>query len=459
MFEQSLYEPEIIAPPTGEGDLFHNYEIKTWDLGSRIYKILGISTIFNVIALLVVAQTSLLTMKGCESPLVGGVCQVLDTIYVGTKLFGTDREYVDAVYDKTTIGDDEEVTFVDVTGVAPPLTYPEGYFQVANPVQYQAMLDAQNGITPIPDVNDLAGIPVSPPTFNGGSLIDTPQNLPKANNDIIDGELPTFNGSSGVNQSPPVRVNKNRPGRVTVPSTNTKKPDEDDTAVNSGKDPKKDPKETPLPTPLSDEAASKIEINKKPLTDFADVVAVKWSTKEIDLNQPFLVIMNGVLTEDGKLDREKSKFDAAKQKGDQKMIDTAKLAIEAVGDSGFLTYLKSLGVDKFALTLVQDDTQITAIISSPQKSENEAKTIASGLNGYISLGKTTVENPSDERLLLDGAKVVADGKNLILNFVMPKPVAQEMINRKLKEAQAKKEQQPKPNSIVTGRPVDNTAKQ
>lgn len=459
MFEQSLYEPEIIAPPTSEGDLFHNYEIRTWELGSRVYKILGISAIVNLVGLLIFAQTSLLTMKGCDSPLVGNVCQVLDTIYVGTKLFGTDREYVDAVYDKTTIGDDEEVTFVDVTGVTPPLSYPEGYFQIANPMQYQAMLDAQNGVTPMPDVNDLAGIPVTPPTFNGGSLFDTPQNLPKPNNDVIDGDLPTFNGSSGVNKTPPVRVNKNRPGRVTVPQTDGNKPDEDDIAANTNKDPKKDPKETPLPTPLPDDAASKIEINKKPLTDFADEVAVKWSAKEIDLNQPFLVIMNGVLTPEGKLDREKSKFDAAKQKGDQKMIDTAKLAIEAVGDSGFLTYLKSLGVDKFALTLVQDDTQITAIISAPQKNENDAKTIASGLNGYISLGKTTVENPSDERLLLDNAKVVADGKNLILNFVMPKPVAQEMINRKLKEAQAKKEQQPKPNSVTTVRPADNTAKQ
>lgn len=458
MFEQSLYEPEIIAPPTGEGDLFHNYEIKTWDLGSRIYKILGISTIFNVIALLVVAQTSLLTMKGCESPLVGGVCQVLDTIYVGTKLFGTDREYVDAVYDKTTIGDDEEVTFVDVTGVAPPLTYPEGYFQVANPVQYQAMLDAQNGITPIPDVNDLAGIPVSPPTFNGGSLIDTPQNLPKVNNDIIDGELPTFNGSSGVNVTPPVRVNKNRPGRVTMPSTDGKKPDTDDTAAilpTPGQTPVSDPQ----PSPMSTDAINAVEINKKPLTDFADLVAIKWEAKEVDLNQPFLLVMNGVITKDGKLDREKSKFDLSQQKGDAKMIEIAKGAVEALGDSGFLTYLQVQGIDKITATVMQDDKDVKVLIISTQKTVERANTVSSILSAVIVGGKLKAENPSDERTLLDAAKSIADGKNFVLQFAIPKSVAQEMINRKLKEAQAKKEQQPKPNSIVTGRPVDNTAKQ
>ena len=44
-------------------------------------------------------------MKGCESPLVGRVCDVLDTVYVSSMLFGTDRDYVDAVYDKTELGD------------------------------------------------------------------------------------------------------------------------------------------------------------------------------------------------------------------------------------------------------------------------------------------------------------------------------------------------------------------
>ncbi|MFN2500972.1 MAG: hypothetical protein ABR530_03050, partial [Pyrinomonadaceae bacterium] len=153
------------------GDLFHNYEIRSWELSPRLYKILGMSALANVFALLVFAQTSLLTMKGCDSPLVGRVCQVLDTVYVGSQMFGTDREYVDAVYDKTELGD-ADITFVDVTGLTPPLSYPEGYFQIANPIEYQAALDAMNN----PPVTDFSGFPSDFPTTTpstGGSIVDT----------------------------------------------------------------------------------------------------------------------------------------------------------------------------------------------------------------------------------------------------------------------------------------------
>src|SRR5688572_18787474 len=135
MFEHSLYEPEQVVSPLQEGDLFYDYEIKNWELTPRIYRILGIAAGVNLLAILIIGQTSLLTMKGCDSPLVGGVCSVLDTIYVGSKLFSSEREYVDAVYEKTELGD-SEITFVDVSGETPPLSYPEGYFQIANPEEF-----------------------------------------------------------------------------------------------------------------------------------------------------------------------------------------------------------------------------------------------------------------------------------------------------------------------------------
>jgi hypothetical protein len=153
----------------------------------------------------------------------------------------------------------------------------------------------------------------------------------------------------------------------------------------------------------------------------------------------------------------KSKFDATKEKGDKKMIEVAKSALTAVGDSGFLTYLRSLDVEKFTVTLVQDADNITAVISSPQKSEERARKISSGMSGYIMIGKTTAKNPSDELALLEGAKVTSEGKNFIINFTMPKPIAQEMINRKLKEAQAKQAAQPQPNGTATTTGNDNTA--
>src|SRR6478672_2951044 len=143
MFEHSIYEPEPVAEPLHEGDLFYHYELPNWRPGPRIYKILGISAVANLLIFFVFTATPILTMKGCDSPLVGSVCQVLDTLYVGSTLLGTDRNYVDAVYDKTKIGD-ADITFVDVSGDTPPLDYPEGYFQIANPDQYAALQAALN---------------------------------------------------------------------------------------------------------------------------------------------------------------------------------------------------------------------------------------------------------------------------------------------------------------------------
>lgn len=448
MFEQSLYEQKPVAAPIEGDDLFNNYEIRSWDLSGRIFRILGISAIANIIAIVVIAQTSLLTMKGCDSPLVGSVCQVLDTVYVGTMLFGTEREYVDLAYDKTDLAD-SDITFIDVSNITPPLSYPEGYFALANPVEYQAML-GQNDLVFNPDMPGFQTGLTNTTPYTGGSLLDTPPNIPRSNPNVIDGDLPTFNGGTGSTYNPPpVR----KPKR---PSVNANLPDIDDLAENTKPTP--EPTATPGPTPLTSEGVKAVEINKKPLVDFADEVATKWELKQVDLNQDFTIVLDGLLTNEGKLDREKSKFDTTKQKGDPKMIDVGKAALEALGDSGYLTYLKLLGVDKINATLVQDEKQITVVITSSQKTAERASVVASGINGYILIGKSMVQDPSDEKTLLEGAKVASDGKNFILNFAIPKPIAQEMITRKLKEAQAKKAEQPKPNGNVIGKPVDSTAK-
>ena len=446
MFEQSLYEQKPVAAPLEGVDLFNNYEIKSWDMSSRIYQILGISVIANILAIVVIAQASLLTMKGCDSPLVGSVCQVLDTVYVGTMLFGTEREYVDQVYEKTDLAD-SEITFIDVSNVTPPLPYPEGYFQLANPIEYQASLDMNQGF--ITDMSQFPTgiVPTMPST--GGSLLDTQPNIPQANPNVIDGELPTFNSGSGSTYSPPVNRRSGRPRNT--PNL----PDVDDMAENPKPSPT--PAASPEPTPLSSEAVTEVQINKKPLTDFADEVATRWDAKEIDLNQNFMIVMDGVITKDGKLDRERSKFDVSKEKGDPKMIAVGKSALEALADSGYLTYLSLLGVEKVTTTLVQDEERIMVVMTSAQKTPERAKTLSSQLGGVIMVGKTVVKNPSDERTLLDGAITTSDGKNFVLNFAIPKPIAQEMINRKLKEAQAKKAEQPKPNGNLPAKPVNNTA--
>lgn len=441
MFEQSLYQ-QPMESQTSDAELFKDYEIRNWEIGPRMYKIIGAAAVVNLFAILVVAQTSLLTMKGCDSPLVGRVCTVLDTVYVSTMLFGTDREMIDAEYDRTKI-EDSEITFVDVTGVTPPLSYPEGYFQVANPEQFQAsVIDPLTGMPLSNGLMDLDDNAISTfPQTGSSDLLNTPQVLPQTNPNIVTGDLPSFGGSSTYTPPRPQRT-----PRVRVPKNPLPDLDEDDIAQA-----KPSPSPTPeaLPTPMSSDQVNAVEINKRPLVEFADNVAVKWSAKEVDISQDFTVVLNGALAADGSLDPKNSRFDVAKQKGDQKMIDIGKAALEALGKSGYLNYLKSLNVDKFTALLSQDEKNVKVTITSAQKSEAMANMITSGLNAYINFGKIKVENPSDERTLLNGAKVTAEGKNFVLNFEIPKPIAQEMINRKLNEAQSKKAQQPKPSGDRT----------
>lgn len=437
MFEHSIYEPEPVATPTQEGDLFHNYEIKSWELSKRIYQILGVSAFLNVLALLVFSTTSVLTMKGCDSPLVGNVCQVLDTIYVGSKLFGTDREYVDAVYDKTELGD-ADVTFVDVSGDVPPLSYPEGYFQIANPEQFLAQVEQANN--PTTDSGFIApGIPITPPSM-GNSLIDTPQRLPKVNSNPIDGDLPSGFGDAGSN--PTTRKNRRKPAKPT--------PDEDDTADNEGKDKKEDdPKVNPT------DPVTEVTINREPMKKFGKETAEKVDKKEVDLSSNFKVVAQATLTADGKLDTTIDKKTKQKKsrilhaEGDEKMIAVVTDAIAAIGDSGWLGYLKTQGIEKLNFTFTQTDDQLIVNITSEQLTPERAKKVSSGLSGLISIalgadatGFKTLG--TDEKALLQAAKVTDNKKQVVLDFVLPKPIAQEMINRniqKSKEAETGKKSQ------------------
>lgn len=444
MFEHSLYEPEPVVTPTQEGDLFHNYEIKSWEFGPRIYKILAVAGAANLLALVVFSTTSVLTMKGCDSPLVGNVCQVLDTIYVGSKLFGTDREYVDAVYEKTELGD-ADITFVDVSGDVPPLSYPEGYFQIANPEQFQAMVEQANNPTSTPGF--LApGIPITQPS-TGGSLIDTPQQLPKQNPNVIDGNLPI--GIGDANANPTTR--KGRRGRVTQPDVN----DED-----------LDPAPTPKPTAEPTEPVTAVTINREPMKRFGKEVAEKVEKKEVDLNANFKVIAEATLTADGKLDTsidkktKQKKSRILKAEGDEKMIAVVTDAIAAIGDSGWLGYLKTEGIDKLNFTFSQTDDQLIVKITSEQLTPERAKKVSSGLGGLIStaliadrMGANVLG--SDEKTLLQAAKVTENNKQVVLDFVLPKPVAQEMINRnvqKSREAETGKKSQSfeAPSNVSTG---------
>jgi len=440
-----------------EPDLFRNYEIKNFELTPRLYKIIAASAIFNVMALLIFAQSNLLTRKGCDSPMVSKVCQVLDTVYIASILMGTDGEFVSKDYEKTEL-EDAEITYIDVSGQTPPLNYPEGYFALANPEEYamrqqqmQMMNGDPNGFTMPP----VGSIPTNPITPNNDLMNVTPT-LPPQNNNPIIGNVPTSPlGSNPIGRNPtyPRFQGKRfpRPKPIKTPKIKNESPKYlpdlgEETAKNDKEESKKEDQKL-----LESEPVKEVEINKKPFEDLGDNLNEKLAKKEVDLSQPFSVVLDGALTADGKLDPKKSRF--VELKGDERMIDIAKSAIEAVGNSGFLGHLKNIGIDKVKITLVQDDKQIYAIVTSDQKSVAEARSTASGFNTILSglkiADQTGLKKLDDNsKTLVNNSKVTSDGKNFVLNFAIPKQDAQMLINKSLKDRAEKKASQPDSKSEI-----------
>jgi len=422
-----------------ELNLLQNYEIKSWDINPRFYKILGASAVINVLIFAVLGNTNLLNSRACDSPFVSKVCAVLDTVYVGARLYSGEKDYVVKDYQKTDIKD-ADVVWIDQTGVGPKFGYPEGYFKPEEDAfQDEIAMNSDNTFDTIPSTPDsVFSNPLPPVSNNGGGMLARRQRLPKRNRKPVTGKLP--DNPFGIADE----KDKKKDDKLKNDSPSTL-PGLDGTVAKNGKDDKKkDDTKKPLDenTAKKSDPVKEVEINKKPLEDFAADIVDKWSNKEVDLNNQFVVRLIAKLTPDGRLAKS-SRFDPASDKGDQKMINVAKSALEAVGDSGWLAYLSDLGVKNVTITLMQNEDNLVARLESTAKNENEAKTLASGINGLIALAKLK-KLGADETKLIKAAKVPkARGKVFFLDFQMAKPEAQEIMNRKLTEALAKKQKEQK----------------
>jgi len=453
MFEQSLYEqphnetPEIeqpvpeAAPVLEEGGLFSTYEIKSWTLDPRIYKILGVSAVFNLIAVAIFSQGSLMTMKGCDSPLVGSVCKVLDTVYVGSVLFGTQRDVIDADYEKTELSD-ATMVFTELPPENEKISYPEGYFAVANPIEWQAKLDALNALNNptetiqpgflapgIPNNNSQIGVPIGTPYKPGRSILDTPANRPNPNKGKIDtSKLPTDINDEGDNVA--VKQPNGKPNGTGV------RPNGVDPASDANasipKKPKFDPNSIPQEEPKADE--NNIVLNKRPLRVFAgenmptietlspkDVfnvsVKAEIAPKTLDGKETGVIGLQNVVR-------------IGSVSTNKRREEIAKLAIDgllAVGDSGWMGYLHVLGVKNVIISIDQNSTDFKVTVKSDQPNEAEAARIASGLGGWISVGKRTATG--DSKVFLENAKLTTQGNAFLLNLTFPTAEVHAMIKR------------------------------
>jgi hypothetical protein len=470
MFEQSSqsyqYQYEPAPEPLKEGDPFYHYEIKNWELGPRIYKILGISALVNIVALVVAVQGSLLTMKGCDSPLVGTMCEVLDTVYVGSMLFGTDREYVDVAYEKTDLGD-ADITFVDVTGLdQTKLEYPAGYFTIANPEKFTIDPETGEMIAALPPSvsSDIPGIPnnipYSPPATN--SLFDTQPNYPQSNPNPVTGNLPQPGGSV----SRPGSRKRGRGGRVN-PNPNP--------SAEGSPDPNTVAEANPSPSPSVEPTGQfdANDVNTRPFKDLAIKVNTLLDKKQLDLQAQVEILATAKLGKDGKI--VPGSFKANGTSSDPELANIVTEAVGAFNDSNLLNHLKELSGKNLNFLVRQDQTNIVAAIKSQVESDTRAQSIATVVQFGISLAiqkkekgiaeleaandpakAEALQNLRDDLALLKGTQVGANGKDFVVTFSAPKDSVHQMIQRKLAEQKAEPKQ-PNSSSVVI-KPTDNTAK-
>lgn len=385
-----------------EQELFETYELKGWQLSTRLYQIIGVSVIINLVVFVLMAQANFLTGKTCDSPIASGVCSVLDTLYVGGMILDADASYVDKPFEVTEIGDGDEITYINV-GDYKPLTYPEGYFALANPDQLNALNDPT-----------LASSEISTTPSDGGLMNTTPV-LPPDNGDVLDSPLPD-NPLGNATQGKVKKPNSRNNSLLNINPT-----DQDEQTFDITK-------------------VKPVEVNKQVMIKFGNSVKEKVDKNEVDLNQQFKVVIEGALTADGKFDTsidkktKKEKTTFTDWEGDEKMVNVVKEALQAVGDSGWLGYLKIFGAEKVKITFIQDQDNFLAFVESEQKTPEKARTMASGMNFYILGAKAGIKG-EDEQILFSGIQPpTSEGKIFKLNLVLPRPVVQEMIKRQIKKA-------------------------
>ncbi len=406
-----------------EKELFEDYEFKNWELTPRFYKIVGLAVVIQFSFFAVMAQFNLLQTRACDNPLTGKVCEVLDAIYISST-FLDNKEWRDGEYVSEKFKD-AEIAYVDMTNVEPPFTYPEGYFALVNPDELAPeTLGTEDPLSELAK-NDPAKIdsPI-------GDLIAKKQELPKINKNPVKGDIPDSPFDFGDPKTTTTPSPKVSGGKVKGPKNDSpqKLPKLDGKDTVAAKDEKK---EDAASEGKSEDEILNFQPNKKPLEDLRESVKEKLAKNEVDLKAPFLVTIDGYLTKEGKLDPAKTRFTEAQ--GDQKMIDVAKSAIEAINDSGLLTYLDKLGGKRIVATLQQDKDKITIVIKSAIETEEKAKTLASGFKLLISTGKI-LRKGKDEETLLKAATVKNEGKVFILNFDVPQQIAQELIQKQLTDA-------------------------
>lgn len=170
--------------------------------------------------------------------------------------------------------------------------------------------------------------------------------------------------------------------------------------------------------------AQGLEVNQQPLREFAKVAQSRIDSKQLDIKKPFSLEMAAVITEDGRLDKNASRFTT--QSGDPKMVETAKEAVMALGETGYFGYLKQLGIDHARLSISQTTDSFAANVLGEQNSFR-ARMTAAALNMMIPVAAGRENAPPNEKILLQNTRASVSEGGVNINCTLPAADFQRMI--------------------------------
>jgi hypothetical protein len=317
-----------------------------------------------------------------------------------------DTNFVDKDYQRTEIGDD--VQLVSLT--ADKFRYPDGYFAPEGqpplevppaPILPSYVAQAQPPVV----FNELAGPSPSPSPIASPNA-STP-NASTSPTPTATGSPSTTNAKSGTNATA-------SPSPIKSPMT----AEEAQTALD------KIAKSNNLDLPKEG------EINKKAMKDFAAYANDLKKQGKLDLNQPFEIVIEAELDENGKL--QNAQF--TKKAGDENLVDLFGRMVAALNDSGFLVYLKPLDKDnpgsKVVFTIKQGQNEVLATVESEASSTESARLLAKGFNAALVFGAESRAG-KDEEILLRNTSAEPVGKKIVFNFTMPRQAVVDLIKKQL----------------------------
>jgi hypothetical protein len=179
----------------------------------------------------------------------------------------------------------------------------------------------------------------------------------------------------------------------------------------------------------------KDDFNNKPFKDWAKRVNDLKLEGKLDLNKPLDITIITDFDENGKL---KGTPLVSQKSGDPILTELAKELVAAMIDSNLMKFLKDpktkrLETRQLVVHIMMNDQEVVASVKSDAASEERAQQLSKTYNDMLKLG-VIVRSGKDEGILMKNAKVTSEGKQLIINFAMPRQEATEMIKKQLPPA-------------------------